>query len=86
MIHEFTHLSDFLNGRGEDVEDDHPLLRRRPVGHFDQDHIGVKHQEAQVEELKGNTTVRLELNAMPMFQSSQPRFNQSYTDIVNSFI
>lgn len=65
LTSEFTHLSDFLNGRGENVEDDHPLLRRRPVGHFDQDHIGVKHQEAQVEELNRNrrTTVRLKFNA-----------------------
>lgn len=64
-MNEFAYLSDFLNGRGENVEDDHPLLRRRPLGHFDQDHIGVKHQEAQVEELEGNMgiTVRLKLNA-----------------------
>lgn len=53
-INRFTHLSDFLNSRGENVENDHPLLRRGPWRHFDQDHVGVKHQEAQVEELKGN--------------------------------
>lgn len=46
-----THLPDLLNGRGEYVEDDHPLLKRRLIRHFHQDHIGVNHQEAQVEEL-----------------------------------
>lgn len=46
-----TYLSNFLNSRGEYVEDDHPLLRRRHLRHFHQDHIRVEHQEAQVEEL-----------------------------------
>lgn len=62
-VEKFTHLSDFLHGRGEDVEDDHPLLRRGLHGHFDQDHIRVKHQEAQIEELKGNKPTTNQLNA-----------------------
>lgn len=47
-----TNLSNLLDGGGEDVQDDHVLLRRRPPGHFHQDHVGVEHQEAQVEELR----------------------------------
>lgn len=52
----FTHLSDFLDGKGEDVEDDHPLLRRWPVRQFHQNHVCVQHQVAQVKELNPEDT------------------------------
>lgn len=66
----FTHLSDFLDGRGEDIEDDHPLLRRRPNRQFHQDHVCVQHQVAQVEELHTGDEKRMKekLHKWPQFK------------------
>lgn len=66
-----TYLSNFLNGRGEYVEDHHPLLRRRPFRHFHQDHIGVEHQEAQVEELRHNSKTNKQRDIKHFFKSSK---------------
>lgn len=59
-----TYLPNLLNGRGEYVEDDHPLLRRRPIRHFHQDDIRVNHQEAQVEELEGEAQPQHSFNVL----------------------